>query len=135
LLDQGLLEGEVPGGIEIAEIVEESADFHPYRDFLIFGDVADLGVGLAADFAGIGASTWPVPWLAEIGFMRILMAVVFPAPFCPTTAYTVPSWTSRLTWSRAATRRYFLVSASVWITAVIVGVLPGRGPVSLPSSR
>jgi len=50
-----LLEREVPGGIEIAEIVEESADFHPFRDFLIFGDVADLVVGLAADFVGIGA--------------------------------------------------------------------------------
>lgn len=50
-----MLEGEVPGGIEIAEIVEERADFHPFGEFLIFGDVADLGVELASDFAGIGA--------------------------------------------------------------------------------
>ena len=50
-----MLEGDVPGGIEIAEIVEESADFHPFRDFLIFGDVADVGIGLPVDLPGIGA--------------------------------------------------------------------------------
>jgi len=55
LLDEGLLEGEVSGGIETAEIVEKRADFHPFGDFLIFGDIADLGVGLATEFAGIGA--------------------------------------------------------------------------------
>ena len=32
-----------------------SPDFHPFGDFLIFRDVADLGVGLAADVAGVGS--------------------------------------------------------------------------------
>ena len=55
LFDQGLLEGRIPGGIERAEIVKKRADFHPFRDFLIFVDVADVRVGLAAYFAGIGS--------------------------------------------------------------------------------
>ncbi len=59
LFDQGLLEGRIPGGIERAEIVKKRADFHPFRDFLIFVDVADVRVGLAAYFAGIGSEDLP----------------------------------------------------------------------------
>ncbi len=54
LLDERLLESGIPGGIERAEIIEQRADFHPFGDLLIFGDVADASVGFAADFAGIG---------------------------------------------------------------------------------
>src|SRR5260370_33675198 len=53
LLDEGLLEGEVPGGIETAEIVEKRADFHPFWDFMIFGDIAGLCLGHATGLAGI----------------------------------------------------------------------------------
>src|SRR5260370_21085050 len=55
LVDEGLVEGEVRGGIESAEIVEKRADLHPFGVFLIVGDIGDLGVGLATEFAGIGA--------------------------------------------------------------------------------
>lgn len=55
MFDERLLEAGIPSGIEIAEIVEERTGLHPFRHFLIFGDVADLRVGLAADLARVGA--------------------------------------------------------------------------------
>src|SRR5580698_7437668 len=42
-------------GIKRAEIVEKISDGHPLGQFLIFGDIADGGEGLATDFAGWSA--------------------------------------------------------------------------------
>src|SRR5262249_50645881 len=55
LFDEGLFQRTVPSGIEIAKIFEQRANFHPFRNFLIFGDIADLRVGLAAGVAGVPA--------------------------------------------------------------------------------
>jgi hypothetical protein len=48
-------------------------------------------------------------------FIRILISVVFPAPFGPTSAWTAPWGTEKLSPSKAWTRPNRLVKASVSI--------------------
>ena len=46
LLDERWFERSVPSGIKLVEIFRKRSDFHPLRNFLIFGDVSDLAVEL-----------------------------------------------------------------------------------------
>jgi hypothetical protein len=52
LAEEMLFEGEIPGGIEGAEIVEKISDGHPLGEFLIFGDVADVSEDFSGDVGG-----------------------------------------------------------------------------------
>src|SRR5438094_9839763 len=53
LFDQGLLQLTIPGGIELAEILEKRTYLHPFGDVLVFGNVADLPVRQSANLFAI----------------------------------------------------------------------------------
>jgi len=49
-LEERGFEGAIPLRIEGADEVKETSDSHPLGHLLIFGDVADVGEGVAAEF-------------------------------------------------------------------------------------
>jgi len=80
-----------PLGIEGAAIREEVADLHPAGHLLVFGDVADARQLAGAEKAESTPSTSARPEVGRWIFIRVLMAVVLPAPLGPTRAKTEPS--------------------------------------------